>query len=472
MYPTNLKKDAVFYARAFTLCECLLVYIGFQISHLWHYGEFGMQPEVLLLTFMTIALFYLVYSVAGMYKTWRGLRIRAELGRALLCWIVIIAAAGLLAFLTKYGLVVSRLWFGWGAVFAFTATCSFRLAIRIVLARARRNGFNFRSVAFVGVDSSSRDAIRQLTTNRWVGLNPVAVFDESSELQGTKIHGAPVEGRVLDLIAFIEAQRKANSPIDQVWISMSSQTEMSLSILLDELENTSVDVRLVPNMLGFQFTTGMIDVIADVPVMNPSVVRKDNVSGTPKRIFDIVVSTLAIVLLAPLYMLIAVLIKLDSSGPILFRQPRFGVDGTEITVLKFRTMVVQETSNSIEQATRNDSRVTRVGAFLRRTSLDETPQFFNVLHGEMSVVGPRPHAVAHNEEYREKIHGYMGRHKIKPGITGWAQVNGWRGETDTLEKMEMRVVYDMEYIRNWSIWLDVKIVFLTIFRGFIGKNVY
>ena len=166
------------------------------------------------------------------------------------------------------------------------------------------------------------------------------------------------------------------------------------------------------------------------------------------------------------------MIKLTSPGPILFKQSRYGIDGKPINVWKFRSMKVMENDQNVTQATKGDSRITPVGRILRSTSLDELPQFINVLFGEMSIVGPRPHAVAHNELYRSQIQGYMLRHKVKPGITGWAQINGWRGETDTLEKMEKRIEYDLEYIRNWSIWFDLKIVFLTIFKGFIHKSAY
>ena len=171
-------------------------------------------------------------------------------------------------------------------------------------------------------------------------------------------------------------------------------------------------------------------------------------------------------------LIISLLIKIDSKGPILFKQKRYGLDGKSINVWKFRSMTVAENGATVKQATKGDTRVTRLGAFLRRTSLDELPQFINVLLGQMSIVGPRPHAVVHNETYRELVDFYMLRHKVKPGITGWAQVNGWRGETDTLDKMKKRIEFDLEYIRSWSILLDIKIIFLTVFKGFLDKNAY
>jgi putative colanic acid biosynthesis UDP-glucose lipid carrier transferase len=191
-----------------------------------------------------------------------------------------------------------------------------------------------------------------------------------------------------------------------------------------------------------------------------------------KRLEDIVLGCLFLAICAVPMLLIALAIKLTSKGPVLFKQPRHGEDGVEFNVLKFRSMCVMETGNSVAQARKHDPRVTRVGAFLRRTSLDELPQFLNVIAGNMSLVGPRPHAVAHNQLYRTKIREYMRRHKVKPGITGWAQVNGFRGETDTLDKMVARVEHDLAYIRSWSLWLDIKIIFLTVFGRKVRQNAY
>lgn len=191
-----------------------------------------------------------------------------------------------------------------------------------------------------------------------------------------------------------------------------------------------------------------------------------------KRLEDIVVSFLILILISPLLLIIAILVKSTSKGPILFKQNRHGLNGTIIKVWKFRSMSVMEEGDSVKQATKNDQRVTKVGAILRKTSLDELPQFFNVLFGSMSIVGPRPHAVSHNEYYAERIDNYMLRHMVKPGITGLAQVSGWRGETDTLDKMQNRVKCDLEYIAHWSLWLDIKLIFLTILRGFTQKTAY
>jgi len=196
------------------------------------------------------------------------------------------------------------------------------------------------------------------------------------------------------------------------------------------------------------------------------------VDGWLKRLEDIVVGSLILLVIAIPMLIIALCVKFTSPGPALFRQRRYGLNGEVIDVLKFRSMSVTEDGAEIKQATKDDPRITRLGAFLRRTNLDELPQFLNVVNGSMSIVGPRPHAVAHNELYRKKVRGYMLRHKVKPGITGWAQVNGWRGETDTLEKMEKRVEHDLDYIRNWSLLWDLQIIFMTVFGSGARKNAY
>jgi putative colanic acid biosynthesis UDP-glucose lipid carrier transferase len=233
-----------------------------------------------------------------------------------------------------------------------------------------------------------------------------------------------------------------------------------------------VSVYLAYDFGGFDLLRARWSSVGDVPVMGVVENPFHGGDGFAKRIEDIILASIILALIAVPMAFIAIGVKLSSRGPIFFRQRRYGLNGEEIGVLKFRSMTVCEDGNTVTQATKNDQRVTKFGAFLRRTSLDELPQFLNVLSGEMSIVGPRPHAVAHNEQYRALIQGYMRRHKVKPGITGWAQVNGWRGETDTLDKMEKRVQYDLEYINGWNLGLDLKIIAMTAWTVFRDKNVY
>ncbi|WP_374090236.1 undecaprenyl-phosphate glucose phosphotransferase [Methylomicrobium lacus] len=249
--------------------------------------------------------------------------------------------------------------------------------------------------------------------------------------------------------------------IQVVFIALPIKYEDRIASLLEELRDTTASIYFVPDILSFNLIQSRVDSIHNIPVVSLLESPIHHLNAIWKCSFDFCASVFILLFISPVLLLIACVIKLSSPGPILFKQSRYGLDGREIKVYKFRTMNVCENGSNIQQATKGDSRIYPFGAFLRKTSLDELPQFFNVLKGDMSIVGPRPHAVAHNEEYRKLIQGYMLRHKVKPGITGWAQVHGLRGETETLEKMEKRVEYDLEYLKNWSLLLDILIIIRT-----------
>jgi len=257
-----------------------------------------------------------------------------------------------------------------------------------------------------------------------------------------------------------------------VYITLPLSAECQVRRMINDMADSACSVFLIPDIFVFDLLHARQTSIDGLPAISIYDTPFSLADSVIKRGFDILGSLAILTIIALPMLAIAVAISLTSRGPIIFRQHRYGLDGKPIEVWKFRTMNTTENGSVVTQAKRNDARLTPVGGFLRKTSLDELPQFFNVLQGHMSIVGPRPHAVAHNEEYRKLIKGYMQRHKVKPGITGWAQVNGWRGETDTLEKMEKRVQFDLAYIRNWNVWLDFKIVFLTIFKGFVNRNAY
>jgi putative colanic acid biosynthesis UDP-glucose lipid carrier transferase len=249
---------------------------------------------------------------------------------------------------------------------------------------------------------------------------------------------------------------------------MASQ-QRTLNIL-DDLRDTTASIYFVPDLFVTDIIQGRLDHICNMPIVSVCETPFTGVYGVCKRASDIVISLLILLMISPILIIIAIAVKTTSPGPIIFKQRRYGLDGDEILVYKFRSMSVCEDGGNVQQAKKNDSRVTKVGGFLRKSSLDELPQFINVLQGRMSIVGPRPHAVSHNEIYRKLINGYMVRHKAKPGITGWAQVNGLRGETETLDKMQARIEYDLDYLRNWSLGLDLKIIFMTV--GVVFKDQY
>jgi len=264
-------------------------------------------------------------------------------------------------------------------------------------------------------------------------------------------------GRLAELPQFVRDKN-----IQLIYLSLPMASQPRILQVLDELKDTTASIFFVPDMFVTDLIQGRTGSVCGMPVISVCETPFTGSNGLVKRLSDIVLSVLILLLISPILLIVAAAVKLGSPGPVIFRQRRYGLDGKQIVVYKFRSMTVTEDGTSVQQATKNDSRITPLGAILRKTSIDELPQFVNVLQGRMSIVGPRPHAVAHNEMYRKLIKGYMVRHKVKPGITGWAQVNGYRGETDTLDKMQGRIDYDLDYLRNWSLWLDLYIIFKTV----------
>jgi putative colanic acid biosynthesis UDP-glucose lipid carrier transferase len=285
----------------------------------------------------------------------------------------------------------------------------------------------------------------------------VGFFDDRTP---DRHHGADhhrLLGRIGDIATFVKANR-----VQLIYLSLPMASQPRIKDLLDALKDTTASVYFVPDMFVTDLIQGRTDTVCGLPVISVCETPFRGPAGLLKRSSDLVLATLILILVSPLMLAIALAVKLSSPGPVIFKQRRYGLDGEEIVVYKYRSMLVQEDGSQIKQAHKNDTRVTRLGAFLRKTSMDELPQFINVLQGRMSIVGPRPHAVAHNEMYRPLIKSYMVRHKVKPGITGWAQVNGFRGETHSLEKMEGRIRCDLDYLRNWSLRLDLYIILKTV----------
>jgi putative colanic acid biosynthesis UDP-glucose lipid carrier transferase len=274
-------------------------------------------------------------------------------------------------------------------------------------------------------------------------------------------------GSLSDMSQYVKDNRT-----DVIFIALPIRHVKRVMNLLDDLRDTTASIYYVPDIFVFDLIQARSGEIHGIPVVAMCETPFYGYRGVAKRLTDISFSTLVLVLLLPLLVVIAIMVKLSSPGPIIFKQRRYGLDGQEIAVYKFRTMQVTEDGAQIRQASKTDGRITRVGGMLRRSSMDELPQLVNVLQGRMSLVGPRPHAVAHNEEYRKLIKGYMVRHKVLPGITGLAQVNGCRGETSKLEEMEARVNYDLDYLRHWSPMLDIKILLLTVVKIFRDDKAY
>ncbi|MBV8468250.1 MAG: undecaprenyl-phosphate glucose phosphotransferase [Burkholderiaceae bacterium] len=324
-----------------------------------------------------------------------------------------------------------------------------------------------RSAVIVGGSDLGIKVARALETGDMNGSDILGYFDDRA---APRLH-AQAAGRLLGRLSDLGDYVRQHN-IREVYITLPLGSQPRIVQLLEQIQGTTASLFFVPDVFGVNIIQGRIQDKNGVPVVGICETPFTGINALTKRLSDIVLSLLILILISPVLLLVAVGVRLSSAGPIIFRQRRNGLDGEEIIVYKFRSMRSLDNGHIVRQATKTDPRITVFGAFIRRTSLDELPQFINVLQGRMSIVGPRPHAVAHNEEYRTLIKAYMVRHKVKPGITGWAQINGLRGETETLEKMALRVEYDLEYLRNWSLGLDLQIIIRTVRLMLFDRNAY
>jgi len=415
----------------------------------------------------------LVFSVAAelcsVYRAWRIEKFRVELRMICLSWLSTVAALMTFAFATKTSAEYSRVAsFGW-FVLAPLILCGWRIVLRMILRAQRARGRNTRNVVILGATPNARELCAEIADRPWLGIRVAGVYDDRGpdRREDLAASACPFLGSSADLLEECRANK-----VDGVYIALPLRAEPRIAHLLQELSNTTATVYLVADFFMFNLLSARWSTIGEIPLISVHDTPFRGVDGWIKRLEDIVVGTFIVLLISLPMVAIAVAIKLTSKGPIFFRQRRYGLNGKEIRVLKFRSMTVLEDGANVAQATRNDVRITPLGRFLRRTSMDELPQFLQVITGKMSIVGPRPHAVVHNETYRSLIRGYMLRHKVKPGITGWAQVNGWRGETPEVSWMENRIRFDLEYIRRWTLLWDLKIILLTVVGRKKNQNAY
>ncbi len=404
-----------------------------------------------------------------LYSTWRGSPMRREAGRILVVWFCVIVVMLVVGyFFNAYDQYSVDILAVWAVVtpFGLILLHGFR---RVVLGQLRSFGFNTRKIAIVGANDLGVRLLSAFGTMPWLGYRLKGYYDDRAERKNRRLSGSDIRMQG-DFERVYQDAREGE--IDILFVALPLCAEHRTRQLIERLADTTVSVYIIPDLYAFNLLHSRWTTYQGIPAVSVYDTPFYMFNGTLKRVEDIVLSVLALVVLFVPMLLIAFIIKLTSGGSVLFQQKRYGIRGEDMMVWKFRTMDVCENGNDVQQATRNDPRVTSFGAFLRRTSLDELPQFFNVLQGRMSVVGPRPHAVAHNEYYRSRVQGYMLRHKVKPGITGLAQVSGYRGETETLDKMEARVRSDLNYINHWSLLLDLKILLLTVVNGFTGEKAY
>jgi putative colanic acid biosynthesis UDP-glucose lipid carrier transferase len=379
----------------------------------------------------------------------------ALLKEIMVSWAVIVLILLFFGYATKYlgafNPMVIVTWIAFVPVILYVAHRTVPWLVPRILAAE-----GYRSAVIVGLTEPGRKLHEQFATSRWLGVNVVGFFDDRSPARLGELPEAGLKGRLAELPAFVKA-----SGVEAIFIALPMASQPRILRLLDELRDTTTSIYFVPDLFLTDLIQARMDDINGLPVVAVCETPFYGVNGLVKRLEDLVLSSLILAAISPVLLATAVAVKLTSPGPVIFRQRRYGLDGKEIVVYKFRTMRVMEDGPEVPQATERDPRVTPLGRYLRKLSLDELPQFVNVLQGRMSIVGPRPHAVAHNETYRHVIKGYMVRHKVKPGITGLAQVNGYRGEIRSLDKMQKRIEYDLEYLRKWSLRLDLAIILRT-----------
>jgi len=474
---TARRGDAPFYARSKVVLaglvrggDLLLIVLTALIAYWLRHETLQIPPRYGIAVVIGVLLAWQVFHAFGLYEFRSLSRLVWQLSRLITAWGLV--AMGLIAvvFFTKTAEEFSRAWAGAWFASAWLALVATRIFLKLRLRAWQKRGWLTRRVAIVGAGNNGRRLLRHLSRRgTGAGIAVVGVFDDrKTRIPPEQLEGTTIRGGLDDLI-----DRCRNDEIDDVLVALPWRADNRLMEIAKKLRQVPVDLRLAPEPIGFRLSNGSMQEVSGLPMLTMFERPLTDWSHVIKLIEDKLLGGLILLLVAPLMLLIALAIKLDSRGPVLFRQQRFGFNNNLITVWKFRTMHdAQYTDDAVRQATRNDPRVTRLGALLRRTSLDELPQFFNVLGGSMSIVGPRPHAVTHNEQFARTVNQYYARHRVKPGITGWAQVNGLRGETDTAEKLERRLEHDLHYIDHWSPWLDLKIIVMTLFVGLVHKHAY
>ena len=437
-------------------CDSILICASIPLAAWWTRTE--LPGDHLTLGLLASIFMFVIGECAGIYRPSRGRSADVEMVLITVSWVSTLACLYVASSLLS--LQLAWTWIGVLAGGFVTALLLLHchLCIRAFVELASTKGYMTRRTAIVGFNRLGIEIANNAKRAGDCGMKVIGFFDDrAGDRLGDLTHSPiPFLGAYSELLEAI-----GRGEIDTVLIALPMRAEKRIAGILDTLANSTVSVYLVPDFFVFELLHSRWTNVGGLPVVSVFESPIYGVDGWAKRVFDIVLSLTALMLLSPVMIACAIAVRWSSPGPIFFLQKRYGLDGKEILVWKFRTMVTCDNGPVVKQATKDDPRVTRIGRVLRRTSLDELPQLFNVLVGNMSLVGPRPHATAHNEKYRSQIRGYMMRHKVKPGITGLAQVLGSRGETDTLEKMEYRIELDHRYIREWSLWLDFKIVLKT-----------
>ncbi len=458
----SLTKFSALFGLVLRLSDLVLVVAMGAAAYWLRFGGLKLPPEFQQAIARAVLFALLVFGSSSVYRSWRGISVVNELTKLLAVWSVIFGLGVLYVALLKVNGVTSRLWWGYWFVGTALASCGVRLLCRHAAAWVRERGLDARSAVVVGATSDATRIVATLARQRWAGIDVQGWFGEAAD-EGA-LPSVPRLGGVAGLAAYVEANQ-----IAQVWIALPVSEQRQIDSILSSLRHSTADIKFVPDLFGIQLLNHSVEQVAGLPVINLQQTPLHGYARVLKGFEDRVLALLILLAIAPVMLVIAVAVKLSSPGPVLYRQERMSWNNKTFGMLKFRSMPVEaEKHTGAVWARAGESRATAVGRLLRRTSLDELPQFLNVLKGDMSIVGPRPERPVFVDKFKDEIPSYMKKHMVKAGITGWAQVNGWRGSTD----LSRRIECDIYYIENWSLALDLKIIFLTLFKGFVSKNAY
>lgn len=424
--------------------------------------SFSEMPDNYLLMISYAALISLiVFPWFGLYRSWRGESAFHQLRIAFIAWTVVWLTVLVALFSFKASAEYSRIWVTVWYFMTLITMITVRRLIYYLLNELREKGFNHKKIVIYGAGVLGGEILNRVQAAKWTGLDVIALFDDNAALENSELSGVRILTDSKTLSEYVK-----NHNVDEVWLTLPLRAEDKVKSIMYELRHNVVNIKLLPDIFGMRLINHSVGEMLGLPIVNLSSTPMDGSNQLLKAIEDKLLSIIIIVLISPLLLIVASGVKLTSPGPVLFRQERVGWNGDIFTMLKFRSMPMDVEKDNVSWGGAKDKTSTKFGAFIRKTSLDELPQFFNVLKGDMSIVGPRPERKVFVDQFKEEIPDYMKKHLVKAGVTGWAQINGWRGDTDLTKRIE----YDMFYIENWSLWFDLKIIFLTVFKGFMNKN--
>ncbi|TCS41927.1 undecaprenyl-phosphate glucose phosphotransferase [Reinekea marinisedimentorum] len=439
------------------VADVALLFAAFWIGYIWVYGFVVLQMKFVVALFVATLLLVLIFQSAGMYRAWRGATKTREVGRALGAVTTIFGLLALISVALKVSADYSRMWLGLWYLCSLAFICIYRYLVRKTLDRLRKRGYNVKKIALLGDGSSLYRAIKELELSPWLGLKPSFYYvTDVTDTDKKKTHGINPEA------AEWLVQQVVSGELDEIWLALPISEAESLKNLLDTLSIAPCPIRYIPDFFGFDLINHSVAEVGSLPVVNLSVSPIFGWGEVLKWLEDKVLSLVFLILSSPVLLVLAIGVKLTSPGPVFYKQERVSWNGKRFNMLKFRSMPVDIEENGVKWGDAGSKTTTRFGSFIRKTSLDELPQFINVLKGDMSIVGPRPERTEFVEQFKSEIPRYMQKHMVKGGITGWAQVIGLRGDTD----LHARIEADLYYIESWSIWLDIKILLLTAIKVF------